>query len=281
MALIAYQEAGFTPKSEDEEVLSFISRLLLKDIMKNGDTPDEKEQMFGASFNAFKSNYLDRASSFVVHDNFVWILGDTERTSQDLALCLGVYKYRTNIIEVLAQQGTSLPDELMNLTVGFVKEYVASWQDIFLNNEFKDMYGASVMTAINDALSKSSLSDTDHFALLYQYLVDNNATDEMVSLNNKLCCFLSQKQDLEFQRYADAITESGHECDQAVVIAGASHTQLLRDYLATKGYTIMHQAGIEITDGNDLFQPSYYDHIVQQAATLNNNFDVVAQSVLA
>lgn len=59
-----------------------------------------------------------------------------------------------------------------------------------------------------------------------------------------------------------------------------THTQLLRDYLVTKGYTITHQVGIEYEDSKDK-DPLFYEQIVEQAATLNNNFDTVAQSVLA
>lgn len=280
-AALFEQEAGFIESEPDREILCFIPRLILQELMKDGNTPEEKAVLFNTNVAAQKNQqYLNGRASVVLKNNSAWIIGDTLRTPQDFMISQVIYQYRSNIIEALKQQDPSLPEDIKTLTIGFVKEYIISLQTLFLNNELNDVYSQSITDTINDVTSKSGLSDSDHFALLYQYLVDNNATDEMDNLNNKLINCISQVFDLELQYHIEAITESGDECDKVIVAAGVAHAQFVRDYLLTKGYTMVHQVGIEYTDDNDLLQPSYYDHIVQQAATLNNNFDAVAQSIL-
>ncbi len=272
------QEAGITQEPvQNEEAFHYVARLLLRDLMKTGNTPDEKSQFVN---NSFVAGYLGRFPGFVINPTIVWVPGDTLRTDQDDRLCHDIFTHALRVIEALKQPNPPLHQEVKELTIGFVKAYIVFWQEIFANHSVNDLYGESLVVMLNDVISKSGLSDTDHFIQLYQYLVDNNLKDKADDLRIKVLYFIAQKQDLELRFHADAITASRGECDQAVVVAGVTHTQLLRDYLLTQGYTITHQAGIEYEDSKDE-DPLFYEQIVEQTATLNNNFDAVAQSILA
>ena len=92
-AALFEQEAGFIESRPDKEILCLIPRLLLRDLMKNASTPDEKALLFNTNVAAQKKQeYLNGCASIVLDNNCAWVVGDTMRTAEDFLVSHVIYQ---------------------------------------------------------------------------------------------------------------------------------------------------------------------------------------------
>lgn len=237
------QEAGFVKQNvPDEGVLFVIPRLLARYAIQEGETPEEKKLAFKknqATMRAAKSrSYLQNCVSIILHDNLSWIIGDTDRTAQDLFMCFTAYKYRERIVHLLQNDAESLPDHIRKLSIGFIKNYIKDLHDTFACSGFVDQYGLQAIEIIDNLLVKSGLSESNHIAELYLYLAQNNdekGKEDLIILIIGLFRCINQKQDEELKRYMHIITTSS-DCDLVILLFGAGHTSRLKKYLLSQGY---------------------------------------------
>ncbi len=238
MACMFEQEGGFCESDElSDGCLSRIPRVLLRNVMKSGTTPQEKQQIFTENITALKTqNYLKDCRSMILDKTVSWVMGNSWRTEQDFCITHNVYFQREQIVNALQEDNSaSLPDQIKKLSIDFVKNYISNLHNCFVSHELDDNHSSEILNIIDTLLEKTGLSPLRHMAELYTNLVNNGETDLMDYLNNKIIDCVSLIQDAELKHYMDAINKSS-ECDSVIIVAGAAHTELLKEILIREGY---------------------------------------------
>lgn len=249
---IAEQEMGADVVRENGEMGEVMPRIFLQHIFASGSTVDEKLAIFQKAIQPFNGI---QTASFMMKNQVRWIAADRFRKEKDRYLSFEIYLHYQDIKKSL-EAHEELPAEFKELTIGNVSDYLKTMDEQCKECNITQNYYTKIVEVITAVLATNKLKESDHFALLHDYLMTSGQSQVRDELNNNVLCFIAHKFDIELQHYINAFTQDS-ELSCLIVQAGGVHNEYVRTLLSSKGYVMTAKTGSDVlasSRGEDLLR---------------------------
>ncbi len=257
MARLGQIEArfGITSDVKDPEVLLCIPRLLLRQMQSLQEPLEMKSQVADAVKAKSSHTYLNHMN-VLLREQFKWIAGDN-RNEQEMLMGIAMPSVWPMFKELIEKNDPGLlaDDAFQKLTIEYFKNDMINWAKTFKEKGIDDQSAHRAFAIVNDLLEKKELQETDHLVALYDYLSGKGLVQELqaVGKGSNDCCI--KKFDVELQYYVQQhlmYASEQYKPEVTCIIAGASHTNYVQEYLSNYGFQTDYVVGVSEIKGSEL-----------------------------
>ncbi len=224
------------------EALNIFPRLFIE-LAIPGDTLAQK----GAFINDQRSKELtvegiEFVFPFKAANGAAWIMGDRLRDWFHAEAYSQIGRTWPCLKKALQESPQNIPDDIKKITIEYAK------RDLSIMKDFGDKIGFGLekgVNVINSSINRAlaaGLSESDHFASVYEYEQENI---EDSRLHYNMHSLQSSVFDAELLYYIDNIDFINKEADQIVFFIGDMHARKLIYILSTENYRIDKQLTVE------------------------------------